>query len=154
MRQMERLFISSRSVQKSLFYSKLAVLEVCGWIEISVDEIVVRTARRLLRDQNYLALVQNEVKRVHGFEYEVHIRRLLIAVVGVTGVKKIERSANPLLFPPMCAALSTLKRVRDRHAHGYVKGTTLTIDAFSVTHSRFSVVHDGLRDIDRIMRAL
>ena len=34
------------TLKDSLFYSKLAVLELCGWIEESMDDVILRCARR------------------------------------------------------------------------------------------------------------
>ena len=67
---LDRKYRNSTSKKESLFYSKLAVLELCGWIEESMDDVVLRCARRHLKDQANITYVQNEiVKRTHGFDY-------------------------------------------------------------------------------------
>ena len=79
---------------------------------------------------------------------------MLEAVVGLSGVERMEGRVDPRLFQPMVAALECLKPYRDEQAHQYLKGTTLIIDAPSVTKSRFYLIFDGLKDLDNVLRSL
>jgi hypothetical protein len=155
LRQIERLYNQSATVQKGLYFSKLALLELCGWIEISMDDIILRLAKRVLRDSDHLKYLKEEViRRTYGFEYEKHFRRMLQAVIGLSGVERMERHVDPQLFQPMVAALTSLKPFRDEQAHQYIKGTTLTIDAPSVSRSRFYLIFNGLRNVDNVLTSL
>jgi hypothetical protein len=40
----EKLYNDSSSIKNSLFYSKLAILELCGWTEESMDDIIKKCA--------------------------------------------------------------------------------------------------------------
>lgn len=155
LQQIDRLYLQSSSVQNGLFFSKLATLELCGWIEISMDEIVCSLSNRLVKDSRNRKFFQKQVmKQVHGFDYEQHFRKMLIALVGLHGVESIEKKVDPALFHPMCAALNNLKPYRDKHAHEYIKGTTLQLDAPSKTLSMFNAVHAGLVDIDKVLKSI
>ena len=62
-------------LRKRSLLSKLATLELCGWIEVSMDDIVIRMAKRLLSDPVDRATYESEfVNRVHGFDYQIHFR--------------------------------------------------------------------------------
>jgi len=149
----DRLYLKSNSVQKGLFYSKLAILELCGWIEMSMDDIALRTAKRHIRNKDNLKYFNKEiVKKTYGFDYRYHFRRMLMAIIGLRGIEQMEKSLNRSLFDPMCGALTALKPYRDTHAHEYIKGTTLNLDAPSVTLSRFRILYAGLIDVDRALK--
>ena len=155
LRKIDHLYAASSSVQAGLLYSKMATLELCGWIEISMDEIVRRMSKRLIRDSKHQKYFEKEiVRKVHGFDYVNHFRRMLIALVGLRGVETMEMKVDPVLFHPMIAALNALKPYRDQHAHEYIKGTTLRLDAPSVTIGRFNPVYAGLVDIDSVLRRM
>jgi hypothetical protein len=154
-RRINRLYLGPCSAQEALLFSKLATLELCGWIEVSMDDIALCMARRVLREQSHRTVFENDVVRpVYGFDYEKHFRRMLIGVIGLQGVARMERRVDRALFDPMCGALSTLKPYRDKHAHTYVKGTTLALDAPSVTIARFETVYAGLKNVDAVLRAM
>lgn len=150
-----RLYIESTSVQKGLFYSKLAILELCGWIEMSMDDIALRTATRLIRNPQHIKFFKQEiVARISGFDYEQHFRRMLMAIIGLRGVAQMEKAVNQSKFQPMCGALNTLRLYRNKHAHEYIKGTTLVLDAPSLTISRFQTIYSGLTDVERVLRSM
>jgi hypothetical protein len=155
LRQIDRLYTQASSVQKTLFFSKLATLELCGWIEISMDGIVRSLAMRLLKDsQNRRFFEKQVMKKVHGFDYQLHFRHMLINLIGLHGVESMESKVDPVLFQPMRAALNTLKPYRDKHAHEYIKGTTLQLDAPSITLQRFQAVYAGLVHIEAVLKQL
>lgn len=149
LRQIERLYNSSPSVQKGLFYSKLAVIELCGWIEMSMDDIVLRLAAKCLRKEKNRKYIQKViVTRTHGFDYETNFLPMVMAIVGQRGIERMTSRVDDTLILPLRGALSALKTARNKLAHQYIKGTTLVIDAPSVTNGRFRVVLAGLKNIE------
>ena len=90
--RIERLYEKSSDIQDGLFYSKLAILELCGWIEISMDDIILRLAKKHLKQSKNIAFVEKDViRRTYGFDYSRHFRKMLINIIGITGVEKIEK---------------------------------------------------------------
>jgi hypothetical protein len=152
--RLDRLYNKAGSIQKSLFFSKLAIIELCGWIEISMDDIVSRCANRNLRDANNRAHVANSVKRTYGFEYEKHFRGMLIQVVGLKQVERLENRIDPSKFQKMKAALGALKVSRHNLAHTYLKSVTVILDAPSLTKARFAEVYNGLSELDMAMQQM
>jgi hypothetical protein len=151
--RIERLYSKSSNIQDGLFYSKLAILELCGWIEISMDDIISRLAKKHLKQSINITFVENEViKRTYGFDYRRHFRKMLINIIGLSGVEKLEKQVDSVKFQLMVSSLNSLKLYRDSEAHTYIKGTTRRIDAPSVTKSRFSAIYHGLKNIDDELR--
>ena len=59
-------------------YSKIAMLEMCGWIEQAMDDIVLSLVQRHLTiPENTKRFKDRAVQDTHGFEYISHFRPLL-----------------------------------------------------------------------------
>lgn len=151
---LDRLYTGSTSTKKGLFYSKLAILELCGWIEESMDDIVQRCAIRHLKKKSNRDVVDELVKRTYGFDYEKHFRNMLIGLIGIIHTEKLEKKVDPVKFQRLKSNLGSLKEYRDREAHTHLKGTTKRLDAPSVTKSKFLRVYEGLKNFDQELRRL
>ncbi len=152
--RINRLYLGPCSSSEAQFFSKLATLELCGWIEVSMDDIVLQHSRRTLRelaDREYCE--KRIVKPIYGFDYSSHFRKMLMGLIGLEGVARLERQVDRALFDPMLAALTALKPSRDIHAHTHLKGATLQLDAPSTTLVRFNIVYAGLRDIETVLKS-
>lgn len=153
LRTLNRKYSNATTMRESLFYSKLAILELSGWIEESMDDVVLRCARRHLKDGANLKFVQNEiVKRTHGFDYQQHFRRMLIQLLGVINVERIEKSIDQSKRLKLMATLGALKTARNAEAHTHIKGVTRHINAPSVTLSQFPALYDGIVEFDATLR--
>ena len=153
LKALDREYRNATNLKKSLFYSKLAVLELCGWVEESMDDVVLRCARRHLKNQANIKYVQNEiVRRRHGFDYQYHFRRMLIQLLGIINVERIEKCVDQNKRLNLMATLEALKKVRDAEAHTHIKGVTRQINAPSVTLGQFTALYDGLVEFDATLR--
>lgn len=151
--QINSQYNHAKSQKEALFLSKLAVLEFCGWIEESMDDIIIRASIRLIKDRKNRAYISKEVvKPTYGFEYTKHFRSMLIRLLGIVTVERIERSINDTKFTKLVTVLNNLKIIRDTEAHTHTKGKTHTVHAPSVTLGYFKDVYDGLVEIDTFLR--
>lgn len=151
--QINRLYRRYIGDKKGLYYSKLAILEACGWIEESMDDIVLSCAKRHLVDaDNFVFVKKRIVKRTTSFDYDDHFRQMLMQVLGIIAIERLESNFDQRKFTNMKSALTTLKRRRDEQAHTHIKGTTMTIDAPSVTIRHFQNVYDGLKHVESLVR--
>ena len=150
---LDGLFTSATTPRKSMFYAKLAILELCGWIEETMDRIVSSCANRMLREQtNRKNVEDNTIGRTYGFEYKEQFRRMLIQVIGLRGVERMERCVDATRLQALKSTLGALKPSRDVEAHTYLIAATRTINAPSVTLKNFKRVYDGLCEIDQVLR--
>jgi hypothetical protein len=86
------------SQRESLFFSKLAILELCGWIEESMDDVVLRCAmRHLTLPGNRTYCEKDFVQRTYGFEYHRNFRFMLVRLLGLVNVEYIEARVNQFL---------------------------------------------------------
>ena len=104
-----------------LLYSKLAILEFCGWIEDEMDDIVNKyTARKLKLPENVKYFKEEIVGRIYGFEYNSHFRKLMVGAVGIVRLEKIEKNIDASVLAPFKATLNTLRVRRDALAHHHI----------------------------------
>jgi len=153
LKDLEREYNRSSSSKKSLYYSKLALIELCGWIEESMDDIILRCAKRKLKEAgNFKYTDETIVQPNHGFTYKSHFRRMLIQLLGIITAEKIEALVDPVKAAGLKSQLGTLKISRNSEAHTHLKGLTKTIDSPSVTLARFPFIYDGLKEYESVIR--
>jgi len=155
LRSLDRAYQTARSQRFSFFFAKLAILELCGWIEVSMDDIILmHSSRKIVLPQNVTFVEREVVRRTYGFEYNRHFRGMLTRLLGVVECERIEKKISAQVMTKFVAQLDQLKIIRDQLAHTYIKGATVTIDAPSVTRNRFADLYAGLAEYDRFIRAL
>lgn len=91
---LDALYQKSSSTKKSLFFSKLAILELCGWTEESIDDIIKRCAKRKLKEKVNLDYLIKEIERTYGFTYEKHFRKMLVELIGFINIERLERKVD------------------------------------------------------------
>ncbi len=151
---LDKKYRLTKSNTEARYYSKLATLELCGWIETSIDDSILRCANRLLKSRSARKIVEKEVKRTYGFEYERHFRSLIITLIGIHGFEKVEMCIEPSVLSNFMSALGSLKISRDMLAHTYTKGATSHYDAPSLTLGLYYNVKAGISAYDRALREL
>lgn len=147
-------FRKSNSQRDNLFYSKLAILELCGWLEESMDVVVNDCAKRLVKNPQNLAYIEAEIKRNSGFNYEKNFKSLLIKLIGIVVFEKIESSLDSQKLQLFISTLGTLVIKRNSEAYTHIKGVTRVIDAPSVTIAHFNNLYNGLLEFENALKAL
>jgi hypothetical protein len=145
----------SRTLKDKLFYSKLAVLELSGWTEEVIDNIVLNFARKNIKSVANLKIYEKEiVKRTYGFKYDKDIKKLLVNLVGIINLEKIESQMDSNKQANLSASLTALKQARDSEAHTHIKGVTRVIMSPSVTLTYFNPLYEGLKDLESKLKSL
>ena len=148
LRMLEILYTNSPTDRERLFYSKLAILELCGWTEECMDTIIGECKNRKVQDDGIKKYLDDVVTNNWGFDYSRNFRSMLFQVIGAVGVEILEKSVDQIKFQVFCSALATLKTPRRSLAHTHITGTTTTINAPSWTIAQFSHVFEGLKEIE------
>ena len=149
---LDTLYRASKDNKKALFYSKLAVLELCGWLEDTIKSIVRSCAKRNLKDPHHRDAIEKEViKRNHGFDYEKNFQNMLIRVVGLQGIETVEQAVNSTAIDNLKREINSLKECRNILAHTYLHNTTPRLDAPSVIMQRFDFVFQALKEFQDTM---
>lgn len=68
--------------------SKLALLELCGWIEETFDEMIRNIGDQTLGDGKWVN--EKLIDRTSGFKYDAHLRSMIVELVGEVFARRIE----------------------------------------------------------------
>ncbi len=150
LKRLRRLFMTRAGDSRDqLLYSKLAILEFCGWIEDSMDDIVNKyTNRKLKMPENVQYFTKEIVKHISGFEYNLHFRKLMVGAVGIVRLEVIERNIDVSILAPFKATLNALKLIRDPLAHTHLIGI-IQIDSPDMILRYLEIVYKGLKEYER-----
>lgn len=153
LKSLDRRFVNAQSAREALYASKLAIIELGGWVELSMDDVIERCAvRHLAVEKNRKFCREKIIGTTWGFEYEKHFRNMLARLLGLINVERIERKVDGAVHSAFLASLESMKVARNLEAHTYLKGVTRTINAPSVTLTHYSRIENGLAQIDEAIR--
>lgn len=136
-----------------VLYSKIAIIELGGWIEETRDYFADKLLGKLF-------LPSEKVDRkkiigiVSGFDYVFFRNNVFQKLIGEHGTSEIEHMLDANIHDIFKADLGTLWRQRNACAHRSVAGTTLKIQAPSSTIAQFKHIKNGLVQIDNAIDAL
>jgi len=155
LKDLDKLYSAPGSQRKSTMYCKMATLELCGWIEDTVDDIVLRHAKRKLKQNtNYRNYKRDFVKKTSGFVYDYHIRGLLMRLIGLIELEKMEKVVenDSAKITVLKAQLDNLVAVRNTAAHTHIKSVTPLYFSPSACEGYFTRIYDCLKAIDNELR--
>jgi hypothetical protein len=99
--------------------SKLATLELCGWLEGWMDDFVLELSRCCLSDDKWVK--EAVISKTNGFDYNSHLRPMLCRILGehLTRLLEIEfDQTNPGDLDQIKSTLGLLWKQRCEFAHG------------------------------------
>lgn len=152
--ELDKLYNQATSQKKAIYYSKLALLELCGWLEETMDNIVeMHCNRNLIEKDNKKSFKDDYIKSVYGFQYKKHFRPMLMSAIGIIELEKIEIELEKSgKITVLKNELGNLRNVRNDAAHTFLRGVTETYDAPSKTKGNFLKIYPILKEIDDILR--
>ena len=154
LKHIDNLYNKHIGDKEAVYYCKLAILEICGWIEETMDDIVRSCANKHLKDPSSITIIEEIIQNTHSFKYRDNFRNMLKQLIGLINLENLENMFDGTKFPVMESSLGALKQSRDDLAHTYIKGTTTTINAPSFSINHFKYVYQGLKDIEKCLRAI
>jgi hypothetical protein len=104
--------------ERPTYLSKLALLELCGWLEWRFDDLVHTASAAVGVDKDWVE--KEVVQATHGFTYNDHLRKMLCRVVGEFALQHVEtlfETDNPGKLEQLKGALTILKNSRGVLAH-------------------------------------
>lgn len=105
-------------------FSKLAVIEFCGWIEDSYDTILYDYIDKKIIDAECIKIIKGFVKDNNGFAYKSHTFKTFSIVLGANNWENILDKLGPANKASFESILSSYKDSRNSAAHTNVKGST------------------------------
>lgn len=146
---------------KVLFFSKLALIELCGWTEEAMDQLVRDCANRCGLKPQHRSFIESVISRTYGFDYEKHFRQMMLHVVGLHVWHRLEAhldQTKPAVLPSLIGSLAALKPMRDKSAHTHLvrttPGATSAVNAPSFVIGEFQKISTGLQDVEGTLQFL
>lgn len=131
-----------------VYFSKLALLELSGWIECSFDLIASRAVKRRIKSVRFEKLVNQAIKKNHGLGYEDNFIDMMAKLVGLPACEILEKhldsTGSLAVLKSELDAIIVQRRVA---AHVALVHTTVGFDAPSVTLVRLKKVYPVVKDI-------
>ncbi len=128
-----------RDEQVPILFAKMAILEYCGWLEITFDEIARNCVRRKLRTFSARDVLESKITSTHGFTYKDNFRPLLAYGLGAIKLKKVETKLNKNGdLDTLKSNLGAMNKMRREAAHTFTSGRTSRFDAPSTTIANFN----------------
>jgi len=75
---------------KAVYFSKLAIIEYCGWLEETMDAIIAGYAKGKVKTVPFKEILKSRIEKTYGFQYRKHFRPLLVHVVGIIRCERIQ----------------------------------------------------------------
>lgn len=152
-KRLNSLYNTSTTVEAT-YYSKLAIIELCGWIEFTMDNIVEHFANKHLKTKPFKDSFKSIKEKNYGFDYKQNFRKMLSQTVGMHNTEKLETKLNHSgQIAILNATLDSLKTLRNDAAHTYVDATK-TYQAPSVTKAQFEQIFPILKDFSKEVKML
>ena len=117
------------------YYSKLAVIEFCGWIESVMDAIADKYMLSKLETPDYIKLFKDAKEKNHGFQYNNNFRTMLCGTIGIRKTELLEKKIGAANVAVLKSVLGTLKNERNSAAHTQTNATSI-FQAPSTTRSQ------------------
>lgn len=141
--------------QMPILFSKLAVIELCGWIEESFDDLLIGYIDTHIIDPNCQRIIKKIINDNYGFHYERHVFKIFSAVIGVNNWENIIDKLSPSDLGNFQTILNSYSQGRNRAAHTHTPiGTTRSFDAPSLVLSNFQKIKNAISVIENEMNIL
>ncbi len=126
--------LSSEDSEEAVVFAKLAVIEFCGWLEMSFDIIARKSVCVSLPNETDQTYLTEKIEKNYGFTYKTHTAPLLVHAMGLVKFIDIEKTLEEegKLGQLKTIINKPLKKNRDKAAHTFLDGTQRNYDAPSL----------------------
>ena len=114
-----KYYRSAQDAIESFLFSKTALLELCGWIESAIDDLFGCYAKKHLNVNEYKECLDG-IKKIHGFSYDNHLKKIGVQLVGRIGFAKLESSLGEQTTQQLKNLLNSIYSQRIENAHAYI----------------------------------
>ena len=148
--ELEKLYDAPRDPNHKDYYSKFALTELCGWLEISIDEIVKDYSTTKLNELENQDYFKNKIiNKTYGFDYKLHLRPMLINLIGLKGIEELEANLKAQgVLQILASQLSTLWGLRRRAAHTTIVGVTAQYQSPSTIKNNLTTLYPLLTTLE------
>lgn len=141
-----------RDTEIPVLYAKMAILEYCGWLELTFDEIARNCVRRKLRTVASRKILETQIDRTHGFTYQHNVVPLLAYGLGTVKLLQVERKLEATgELQALKSHLGAINQSRREAAHTFTSGRTSRFDAPSKTIVSLNTIEPTLQKLWKLV---
>lgn len=137
----------STNADKIKLLSKLAIIKLCGWLEVEFDRLIRLVEAGRLNDSDWVE--KQVIEKTNGFSYNNHWRPMLCKVVGEVFARRVEQAmeaAHPTELDHLKSLLGQLWKDRCSFAHADMNTNVATQQTFNAPSWTISQ-HTKLKEI-------
>jgi len=156
LQDLQSLCDSHHETSQKICFSKLAILELSGWLEAVEDEIIKGYASVKLSEQSNIEITKM-VDKNYGFEYKRHLKPMIIKLVGLKGLETLENNLkNAGVLQQLIAGLAFLWDLRKKMAHTsmMITGVTQMYQSPSCMITNLTSLHPILTSLENELNQL
>jgi len=135
--------------EKPVAISKIAVIEFCGWIEESIDLILLDYLNNRISDSECINYIKGIIKYNYGFGYEKNLFHLFTVVLGINNwenILDVLTISNISILKSVCTNYTNIRNVA---AHTYrLTGITVTYQSPSQIIADFNKIKPIFQTIE------
>lgn len=109
-----------------ILFSKLAVMEFCGWIEMSYDTILYEYIDSHIIETSCKKIIKGFIKNNSGFAYDKNTFKTFAIVLGANNWENVLDAISIEDKENFINILENYTKIRNRAAHTNTAGTTTT----------------------------
>lgn len=136
-----------------VLFSKLAVIELSGWLEDSVDDILYEYIGQHLVDTDVINPVKEIIRKNYGFKYDSNILKICLSVLGANNWENIVDKLKPIEYQNLKNITGSLSISRNMAAHTSAVATR-TFNAPSATLADFRKLKPAIQIIEREVKTI
>ena len=152
--RLDALYNGTSDVQLMQFYSKLALIEFCGWIEDSIDIILADYLDNHIVGTTFRIDVNKIIQQNFGFRYKQNLFKIFCTVVGSNNWENIMDSLPPSDSQNFENITTSYSPLRNSLAHTHTSGTTPTYRAPSIILADYQKLWVAMQSIENKVKAL
>ena len=153
--RLEQEYTSCSDNQMPVLYSKLAVLELCGWIEQSVDTILYEYVDNNILDPDCKKKIKSIIKKNNGFNYDRNLFPLFCSVLGINNFENIIDTIPQVHFQNFKTITENYTDERNKAAHTDTPlGTARKYNAPSQVINDFNLIKPAIQIIETEIKKL
>lgn len=147
--ELQTLYDSPHHNSHKIYYSKMALIELCGWIELCVDKIASDLVNSNLNKPKNIDFAKKQIiDNTYGFDYEKNLRPIFMKLIGLINIEIIEDlldSTGEITL--LKSQLNNLVSLRNPAAHTSIVGVTHTYNAPSTMINYLNNIYDKLNNL-------
>ena len=141
--------------QMPILYSKLAILELCGWIEVSIDNVLYEYVNNNVSKEENKKIIKERINGNYGFKFKSNLQPLFCSVFGIKNYETIIGALSDQELANMQTTLGNLAKLRDIAAHNNTEvGITPTYNAPSQTITDYKKIKPAFEIIEKEIQKL